>query len=388
MTQRFLSFVGGAAAHAQALTRIFTTQGFERIDPPVLLPVDIFVELSGEDIRRRLFLVSGPFGERLCLRPDFTLPVARHYVNETDRAVRRYVYGGPTFRCSREDSDCSTPWEFQQVGIEILGPEDGTASEIEVVRTIIHTLRDRGVGPLKLRFGDTGLFNALLDFLKLPHGMRRRLRRHFLCYETAFISPEAISSGQVLTTQQALTSTLSSLDRKAGTQLIQEVIALARLAPVGGRSVEEIVERFMERADSSFYNFSADIGDLICSFLKIRGSPSTAHAQFIALTRNMAPDLASHIDEVYERLCTLQEHISDSEGIDIVFDAGFGHRLEYYDGLVFEISAPLSPGLGTLASGGRYDSLLGKLGASGGVSAFGAALYVDRLIRATGFVGL
>ena len=45
------------------------------ITPPVLQPGALYLELSGEDIRARAFLVSD--ASDLCLRPDMTVPAVR-----------------------------------------------------------------------------------------------------------------------------------------------------------------------------------------------------------------------------------------------------------------------------------------------------------------------
>lgn len=52
------------AAAADALLRLFEQQGCERVEVPVLQPAAIFLELSGEDIRRRLFLTQDNAGDR------------------------------------------------------------------------------------------------------------------------------------------------------------------------------------------------------------------------------------------------------------------------------------------------------------------------------------
>jgi len=39
---------------------IFAVDGAELVDPPVVQPAGPYVDLSGEDVRGRLFLVSGP----------------------------------------------------------------------------------------------------------------------------------------------------------------------------------------------------------------------------------------------------------------------------------------------------------------------------------------
>ena len=70
----------GADARAQALVASFARAGYAQIAPPVLQPAEPFLDLSGEDIRRRMFLTSDPDGRELCLRPDLTIPVSRAYL--------------------------------------------------------------------------------------------------------------------------------------------------------------------------------------------------------------------------------------------------------------------------------------------------------------------
>jgi ATP phosphoribosyltransferase regulatory subunit len=77
----------------------FLAAGFERTEPPILHPAAIFLDMSGEEVRRRLFLTAGAAGEELCLRPEYTIPVCRAYLN-SDRAgaIAEYSYLGPVFR--------------------------------------------------------------------------------------------------------------------------------------------------------------------------------------------------------------------------------------------------------------------------------------------------
>ncbi|MER2634023.1 MAG: ATP phosphoribosyltransferase regulatory subunit, partial [Rhizobiaceae bacterium] len=74
----------------------------EMVEPSILLPADLFLDTAGEDIRRRLFLTSDAEGTELCLRPDFTIPICRHYL-ENGAAGREAALGyfGPVFRQRR-----------------------------------------------------------------------------------------------------------------------------------------------------------------------------------------------------------------------------------------------------------------------------------------------
>ena len=60
----------------------------------------------------------------------------------------------------------------------------------------------------------------------------------------------------------------------------------------------------------------------------------------------------------------------------MIFDASFSPRLDYYTGIVFEMTGRDGA---ILASGGEYDRLLDRLGAQQPVTASGCALWTERL---------
>ena len=71
-------------AKIETVLGLFNAAGHMLVSPPILQPADIFLDLTGEDIRRRLFLTNGTDGVDLCLRPDFTIPVCRHHLARPD----------------------------------------------------------------------------------------------------------------------------------------------------------------------------------------------------------------------------------------------------------------------------------------------------------------
>ena len=60
---------------------------------------------------------------------------------------------------------------------------------------------------------------------------------------------------------------------------------------------------------------------------------------------------------------------------DVNFVSNFGRDVEYYTGMVFEISA----GKKEIARGGRYDNLLKSLGAKKNMPAVGAAINLKNI---------
>src|SRR6202047_5609595 len=119
----------GSAAWADALLLSFAQAASPLADPAILQPADPFLDLSGEDIRKSLYLTTDANGEELCLRPDLTIPVARDYL-----ASRRagqpagFRYLGPVFRYRG-----GRPSEFLRAGIESFARQDRAAADAEML---------------------------------------------------------------------------------------------------------------------------------------------------------------------------------------------------------------------------------------------------------------
>jgi hypothetical protein len=71
MSQTAAPRATGTAAWAAALLSSFAEAGYVRAEPPILQPAEPFLDLSGEDIRKSLYLTTDAGGEELCApRPD------------------------------------------------------------------------------------------------------------------------------------------------------------------------------------------------------------------------------------------------------------------------------------------------------------------------------
>ncbi|MBE0693415.1 MAG: ATP phosphoribosyltransferase regulatory subunit, partial [Aquamicrobium sp.] len=117
MTFRLPSFAADIFA-------LFEERGAVLAEVGVLQPADPFLDMAGEDLRRRIFLTESETGETLCLRPEFTIPVCRDHIASQAGTPRRYGYLGQVFRQRREGGA-----EFLQAGIEDLGEADTAAAD-------------------------------------------------------------------------------------------------------------------------------------------------------------------------------------------------------------------------------------------------------------------
>ncbi len=146
--------------------------GYAPVTPPVLQPIEPFLELSGEDIRRRIFVTQDAGGAELCLRPEFTIPICRLHRQRADGQAADYSYGGPVFRLTAGE-----PAEFVQAGIESFGRTDTPAADAEVLSLALEGLALLGRTSPSVRLGDMGLTVALLDGLAVPAAAKRRTLR-------------------------------------------------------------------------------------------------------------------------------------------------------------------------------------------------------------------
>ncbi len=155
------------------LRALFDRAGARFVELPVLHPADPFLETAGEDIRRRMFVTEGPQGERLALRPDFTIPVCLAHLAEGAGAAR-YAYQGLVFR----RHDRGSP-ERLETGYEDIGGKDRVKADAEALALAVACAVEAAPGPVTVRLGDITLFTSLLRALGLPGRWRRRLRRSF-----------------------------------------------------------------------------------------------------------------------------------------------------------------------------------------------------------------
>src|SRR5205814_7694392 len=175
MTATATSNAAGSPAWADTLLLSFAQAGYVRAEPAILQPAEPFLDLSGEDIRKSLYLTTDLSGEELRLRPDLTIPVARDYL-ASPRAGRPagFSYLGPVFRYRGNQTS-----EFLQAGVESFGRQDRAAADAEMLALALEAIAAFGVSDVETRTGDVALFNALMDALGLYPVWRRRLVKDF-----------------------------------------------------------------------------------------------------------------------------------------------------------------------------------------------------------------
>ena len=159
--------------------------------------------------------------------------------------------------------------------------------------------------------------------------------------------------------------------------MVEDLLALAGIRTVGGRTAGEIADRFLEKASlAAGARNGARAAKVLDRFLALAGPPDKAAAALRTLARAEKLDIGKAVDAFEARADNFRKHGIDSSRF--VFAADFGRRLDYYTGFVFEVHDSARSDGRPLVGGGRYDRLLALLGANGPVPAVGFSIWLDR----------
>ena len=359
------------------ITALLLEQGCEIPDIPILQPAEPFLETIGEDIRRRMFTTSGDDGVEMCLRPEFTIPICLHWLAGDNRSAGRFGYFGPVFRRQRRTSN-----EFQQAGVEDFGAPDSLAADARILGDALAAVSALGGGVPTIRFGDPQLFHAVTGAMNLTPADRSRLRRAFghdatMNRELGLADRLNSSADLPAAIQQALLIAEDEAQATAITEIITQQMAERHYAPAG-RSAADIARRLIDK------------------HRPVEGAREAEHAQLLKAVLDLDVPLSGAVDALRDllpaaladtvlaqvdfgaRVRALEDVGVDSSKVHL--QGGFGRRLDYYTGMVFEL-LDTDAQRTVLAAGGRYDRLMQYLGYDRAVPSVGYSLWVDRIAR-------
>ena len=366
---------------ADALIASYERTGYGRVDPAILQPAEPFLDLSGEDIRRRMYLTTDASGRELCLRPDFTIAVSRDYLASSEAGKPAgFCYLGPVFR--QQDGGSG---ELIQAGIESFGRKDIAAADAEILALAVEATSAYGLSDPDIRMGDVGLFIALVNALKIAPVWKRRLIKDFnragrLAQDLDLLMRQTT---QTRTEYAGLLAAMTNSDPAAARALVTDLLSIAGITAVGGRTVGEIADRFLEQATlGAGTGLPQEIRALIDRFLAISGDPDNALAALRTFAADAKLDLDATLDLFESRTGFLA-----ARGVDvrrIKFSTTFGTSLDYYTGFEFSLHDATGRLEQPLVAGGRYDNLMTRLGSAAQIPAVGLGIWIENISRLAG----
>ena len=346
-----------------AMVRLVESRTVQRVTPPLLLPAGPYLDLAGEEFGRQLLLTTANDGIDYCLRPDFTLPIAKSYLDDGMLGVPgAFTYLGPIFR-----QENGVPVEFDQAGLELLGQPDANSALDQVLTFARWALAIYDITAPSIRLGGVGLFEAFLAAMGISPQWQARIRHRF---------GHPVALGRLmerLTNPEKRIAGATPDARETIVEIITDNMLQSGLSLVGSRLPDEIADRYLEKQALDASPIPDDMVQLLVDYLAIIDVPQRALDKIYQMTRKAGIDLEAPLATVRSHAAAL---IALSPKATVVFDASFSPRLDYYTGVVFEMTGEEGD---ILASGGEYDRLLDRLGAPERVTASGCALWTDRL---------
>jgi ATP phosphoribosyltransferase regulatory subunit len=359
---------------ADRLTDYYVGLGCTIPDIGLLQPADPLLDTAGEDLRRRIFITADQHGASLCLRPEFTIPVCLHHLGR-GAAVGRYGYAGKVFRQRRDG-----PPEFMQAGIEDIGAADSIAADVAALADCVGSLALAGVEQYSIVVGDKHLFEAVVGALQLPRSWQERLGRVFGDPRLLADDLERLSdtgNGHPSDLPGAVAAMVREQNHGGVRNWVATRMVRSSLPASGGRTAEEITERALEKAELEAARLDADHRAALDAFLAIEAPLADAPEIIAGTARRHNLEIGGALAKFERRVQACAEAGLPLEMAN--YQAGFGRRLNYYTGLVFEIFAGDTR---PIAGGGRYDRLMTLLGAASPVPAVGFSIWLDRLEEA------
>lgn len=362
---------------------------YAAIDPPILESALPFLNRSGEDIRRQMYIFPDPGGREVCLRPELTIPVCRAYLRQLQAAPTpkgaeqeaRLSYFGPAF--TYESASESRYRQFYQAGAEFIGASSREAADAEILAAALDCLDATGLKETAVEIGDVDIRNAFIDNLPISERSKTRIRRIALRSQKDPRAAALSAQGAAETTNEfsALAALLAAVEPGQAELLIREVFALADVRHVGGRTPEEIVERLTSRTAQQSEPISTELIEGVMALLNIRAKPEAA---FKSIRGHFKEFGITAVEPVLERCETRLRYFNayGRKPASLQFNVGLRRGLEYYTGFMFEIFARDAAAVGHVCGGGRYDNLLEGLGAGAPIPAVGFGIGLDRLLLA------
>ncbi len=300
--------------------------GYDEVRTPTLEYLHLFTS-AGTLTPNRLERVysfldwDGWSGERVVLRPDGTIPIARLYIEDIKSKLAKLFYVTNVFVFEETGKESREKW---QCGVELIGAGSPTA-DVELVLLALDALKVMGLGEVEVRLSHADLIRAILARFGLNHEEQHRIFDGLLDGDESVLAMTKSENPELGNTLAALVNHSTPL--RAGLK---------------GKSAG-----FLKNLKALLGKNSKDLG----------------------------PARHEHVERALDDFIGSVD-LLEAMGVKYSIDLASGRGFEYYTGLMFKLEI----GGEQVGGGGRYDSLIPLMGGDK-VPASGFALYLEHLMK-------
>jgi len=308
----------------KTITDTYELFGFEPLETPVLEYEDVLAGKYGDEGEQLMYRFKDHGDRNVALRYDLTVPLARvvaQYQGKLPMPFKRYQ-ASPVWRA--ENTQKGRFREFIQCDADVIGAEAGIA-DAECIAVIEASLFSLGIDKFIIKVNNRKLLNAIMRFAGVPED-----------------------------------------------KLIDAIRAIDKIEKIGSDGVIEELKKTVGMTEPK-------AKELIK--LSVVTTPNIKSLKSL-LNKNILKD-----PQGVEGLAELNAVFDALKGMsvkNVEIDLSLARGLDYYTSTVYETyitENAVSKSFGSIASGGRYDSLI-KLFIGKDIPAVGVSFGVDRLFAA------
>lgn len=296
--------------------KIAELYGYKEIITPVVEPYELLAAKAGEEVRLRMYAFKDLSERMVALRPEFTPSVARLVATTLKNEPKPFRLFCVGSLYRYDEPQQGRYREFWQSNFELMGSNNPEA-DAEILMLTNSLMKAAGLKNYTFKVGHVGVLRGIMNQENLDEKTQN----------------EAMQLMDKTQYDDAL-----KLVEKTGAS--EKFLAtLRKLVELKGGKVSEVIEKMRKSVED--------------------------YEKAVAATENLQEVLRLVLDGGCK--------------IDISVDAGFARGLEYYTGIIFEVTVPELDK--ALAGGGRYDRLIELFGGTS-TPAVGVAHGIDRIMLA------
>ena len=350
------------------LNEFFNQNGYQLIDTPILEESELFIRKSGAEISTKLFSFIDQYGAKICLRPEITPSIIRHYIQNAENINLPFKiqYQGPIFRHD------NTFRQNTQFGVEVIGGAQ-IEFESELICLAVESLNEIGVNDFYIKLGNIGLIKDILSKFELSNTLKL-----FAMNNINDVLNNTISiTGLVEKAQKlGLLDELNSSNIKDPKLFLSKFSAVNEKNYLGRRTVEEILNRI--ELKSAIPNQKNNFISALNCFMEIFSYNINNHNQLDSI-QQLIDSSSVNTTSVNSTKKLIEKIFSNGVSENSVkIDLGLTKGISYYTGLVFDIYQTVGMKPLVIGGGGRYDSLVKAFGGKD-VPAIGFAYNLDSI---------